>query len=100
MPLKDKTRKAGKLDSSTAPDIEFERLYRDRISGFKGKCTGFASYVSGCDQVLLVPQVGSDGKADGGGWYDDERLIDVEAEQAVKRTSRRGGPQQAPSRTS
>lgn len=99
MALRDKARKAGKVDGQ-GPEIEFERLYRDRITGFEGKCTGFASYISGCDQVLIVPGLDKDGKHQQGLWLDDDRLIDVELEKKVQRSSRKGGPQQAPSRSS
>jgi hypothetical protein len=93
MALRDRTRKAGKVDGQ-APEIEFEREYRDRITGFTGKCTGFTSYISGCDQVLIVPPVDKDGKLSPGLWFDDDRLIDVELEQKAKRSSSKGGPQQ------
>jgi hypothetical protein len=82
MSPKKKTKKAGKRDGQ-APKVEFGRLYRDDLTGYEGRCAGFTSYISGCDQVLLVPKV-------------DDRLIDVEVEQKVERTSERGGPQQAP----
>jgi hypothetical protein len=79
-------------------NVEFERVYRDRITGFTGKCAATAKYVFGCDQVQLITQANSDGKYESG-WFDDERLIDVEAEKAVVRSSRRGGPQRAGSLT-
>jgi hypothetical protein len=78
------------------PIIEFGKEYRDRISGFVGVCTGKSSFISGCDQVLLVPKIGEDGSYKDGHWFDDERLISVESERPVQRTSRRGGPQQTP----
>ena len=78
---------------------KFGRLYRDYITGFEGRCTGFASFISGCDQVLIVPRVDKDGKHQHGHWFDDDRLIDVKLDQKVERTSTRGGPQYAPSRT-
>jgi hypothetical protein len=99
MGLKAKTRKSGRRDGQ-APEVEFGRLYRDHISGFEGKATGFCSYISGCDQVLLMPGLDKDGKRQEGVWFDDDRLIDVELEEKVERTSQRGGPQQSPSRTS
>jgi len=99
MPVKKKTQKAGKRDKQ-APEVEFGRLYRDHITGYEGRCTGFTSYISGCDQVLLVPPVDKDGKHQYGHWFDDDRLVDVELEEKVERTSERGGPQQAPSRRS
>jgi hypothetical protein len=97
MGLHDKTSRPGKL-AADPPEIEFDRVYRDRVTGFVGTCTGFASFISGCDQALLAPKVDREGKHQEGRWFDDERLIDVENEQAVERTSRRGGPQQASSR--
>ena len=79
-----------------APTIEFGREYRDHITGFTGKCTGKVQYISGCDQVLLQPPVNKDGDTRKGEWFDDERRIDVEAEQRVERTSRTGGPPDVP----
>lgn len=76
-----------------APSIEFGLEYRDHISGFVGTCTGKASYISGCDQVLLVPKVKEDGSYKEGLWFDDDRLVDVASERSVGRTSRKGGPQ-------
>lgn len=81
-------------------DIEFEKVYRDRITGFQGACTGIARYVSGCDQVYLVPKVGNDNKPAEGAWFDDDRLIDVESEKRVERTSLKGGPNPTPPRRS
>jgi hypothetical protein len=92
MGLKKKTRKAGKRDGR-APKVKFGRLYRDDLTGFEGRCAGFTSYISGCDQVLLVPKVDKDGKHQYGHWFDDDRPIDVDLEQRVERTR---GDQSAP----
>jgi hypothetical protein len=96
MALAKKTRKAGKVDGQ-APPIEFEKVYRDRISGFEGKCTGFVSYISGCDQVLLHAGIDKDGKMRTE-WFDDDRLIDVAAEKRAQRTSAKGADTPAPVR--
>jgi hypothetical protein len=53
--------------------------YRDKITGFKGICTGYCDYLSGCNQALLIPRVGKDGKAPDGAWYDVQRLDRVDA---------------------
>ena len=82
--------------SKKSPSIKFGREYRDKISGFVGICTGKSQFISGCDQVLLIPKVGADGSYKDGQWFDDDRLIDVESERAVERTSSRGGPQHTP----
>lgn len=97
MALAKRTRKAGKVDGQ-APPIEFEKLYRDRITGFEGKCTGFVSYISGCDQVLLQAGLDKDGKLEEGKWFDDDRLIDVAAEKRAQRTSGKGADMAAPVR--
>jgi hypothetical protein len=76
-------------------DIEFEREYRDRITGFVGKAVGISRYVSGCDQVCLSAPA-KDGKQGDSVWFDDDCLIDIEKERQVKRTSRKGGPQASP----
>lgn len=95
--LKDKMPKGGKR-AGRAPAVEFGRLYEDDITGFRGKCTGFVRYISGCDQVLLQPGLDKDGKLQKGEWYDDDRLIDVEVQERVERTSRRGSDAPAPVR--
>lgn len=46
----------------------------DSITGFKGRVTGVAHYISGCSQALLVPKVGDDGKLPEGHWFDVQRL--------------------------
>jgi len=53
--------------------------YRDKITGFKGVCTGRVCYISGCDQALLAPKVGKDGKMSGAEWFDVQRLDRVDA---------------------
>lgn len=85
-----------KKQEKDGPILSFEKEYRDRITGFTGFCVGLCFYVSGCDQALIVPKVDKDGKYQEGRWFDDERLIDVEAEQRVQRSSIRGVEAPAP----
>ena len=54
--------------------IKLGAEYRDKITGFKGVCTGECAYISGCNQALLAPRVGKDGKPLAGEWYDVQRL--------------------------
>ncbi len=49
--------------------------YEDKITGFRGVCTGYVEYISGCNQLLLTPKVGDDGKMVGGSWVDEQRLV-------------------------
>ena len=53
--------------------------YKDKITGFKGVCTGYCEYISGCNQALLAPRVGKDGKPLAGEWYDVQRLEQTKA---------------------
>lgn len=50
------------------------RTMRDRITGFTGVVTGQCSYISGCNQSLLLPPVKEDGAYRDGQWFDDQRL--------------------------
>jgi hypothetical protein len=34
---------------------------KDRITGFSGIVTGFVTYLSGCNQALVIPNVATDG---------------------------------------
>jgi hypothetical protein len=47
---------------------------KDRITGFSGVVTGFVTYLSGCNQALVVPKVGKDGSFKEGQCFDEQRL--------------------------
>ena len=47
----------------------------DRVTGFSGIVTGYVTYLSGCNQALVVPKMGRDGKKPDGEWFDEQRLI-------------------------
>jgi hypothetical protein len=55
-------------------DAELGKKYKDKITGFKGVCTGKCQYISGCDQALLVPKVAKDGTKREAQWFDVQRL--------------------------
>lgn len=46
----------------------------DRITGFTGTVTGYVQYLTGCNQALVVPKVGADGRAIDPSWFDEQRL--------------------------
>lgn len=56
------------------------KTYRCKITGFTGVATGRCEYLTGCNQILLLPKVGADGAAKDGSWIDEQRLecLDVE----------------------
>lgn len=72
-------------------DLEFGTEYEDRVSGFKGKCTGVVQHQYGCIRALLQPAVDKDGKHPEGVWFDEPQLIE-------SRTDKPGGPMPAPQR--
>jgi hypothetical protein len=46
---------------------------RDMITGFEGRCIGFTTYITGCNQVLLAPPVGDKGEFRESHWFDEQR---------------------------
>ena len=47
----------------------------DQITGFVGVATGYVQYISGCNQILLVPRVTDDGAWREPQWFDEQRLL-------------------------
>jgi len=47
---------------------------RDVVTGYEGIAIGHVEYLTGCNQVLLVPPVDKDGKRHDGEWFDVDRL--------------------------
>lgn len=56
---------------------------KDKITGFKGTVTGYVVYISGCNQCLVNPKVGKDGRLGDSSWFDEQRLI-VTNKKAIK----------------
>jgi hypothetical protein len=50
---------------------------RDTITGFTGTVTGYAEYISGCNQALLAPKMKDDGSVPESQWFDIQRLARV-----------------------
>lgn len=73
------------------------RKVKDRITGFAGVVTGYVYYISGCNQALVVPPVGKDGKNADSNWFDVQRLeIDAKAKPIVLNNAATPGPDRAP----
>lgn len=71
---------------------------KDRITGFQGVVTGYVTYLSGCNQCLVVPRVGKDGKKIEGEWFDEQRLVTLSHARIVLDNKAAGFDQQAPKR--
>ncbi len=73
--------------------MKFGIKARDIVTGFTGTVVGRAEYMTGCEQVLLVPPVGADGKLAEGSWFDVQRVEPIAETPEIKVTNgrRRGG---------
>jgi hypothetical protein len=47
----------------------------DKITGFSGRVVAYCQYLSGCNQMLVVPCVTDDGGYREGQWFDEQRLM-------------------------
>lgn len=64
--------------------VTFGHFYRDVVTGFVGAAIGKASYITGCDQILLsraAKEVGEEGKSV---WFDDGRLVAEPEREPIK----------------
>lgn len=48
--------------------------YVDRVTGHTGMAIGHVRYITGCNQVLIQPRTGEDGKRRDSEWFDEQRL--------------------------
>ncbi len=77
---------------------------KDVVSGFTGRATGRAEYITGCVQFLVMPdKVDKEGKFLEGHWFDEDRLKKVPRTKrltlqpaARAKKSPTGGPQSSP----
>lgn len=55
--------------------INLGQTVTDKITGFSGIVTGYVTYISGCNQALVMPKVCKEGKLQEGQWIDEQRLV-------------------------
>ena len=78
-----------------ARPITLGDTYTDRITGFRGVCTGYVTYITGCNQGLLVPPA-KDGALVEAQWFDEQRLdYDGTADTILIDNGRTPGPDKA-----
>ncbi len=63
----------------------------DTITGFTGVITGYAKYLTGGDQYLVLPKCEETGKYPDGQWFDENRL-EVESNQTLVLLDTTGDP--------
>ncbi len=67
---------------------------RCNVTGFEGVVTGYADYLTGCEQYCVKPTtLDKDGKMQNGHWLDQDQLDKVKAAPKRKAPTRTGGPQ-------
>ena len=72
-------------------EIELGAKYKDKITGFVGRATGYVQYISGCNQALLAPAVTAEGSQRDGCWFDIQRLERLNDEVIVLDNSKTPG---------
>lgn len=50
------------------------KTVKDKVTGFTGVATGFARYLTGCDQYLVLPKAKDTSTYPDGSWLDVNRL--------------------------
>lgn len=79
--------------------VALGKKYKDKITGFAGVATGYVTYISGCNQVLVAPSVDAEGKPRDSHWFDEQRLDEQDGDAIVLDNSTTPGPdKQAPKR--
>lgn len=63
---------------------------KDTLTGFTGVVTGRVEYLTGCNQVYVLPKSEKENEIKDGNWFDIERIEKVE-DRAVKIEPRRTG---------
>ena len=72
-------------------DLDFNREYKDGVSGFTGKVIAISKYQFGCVRVGLQPPVGKDGKLPEQQWFDEGSIVGIEP-----KNEEHGGPSPSP----
>lgn len=82
-----------RITKETAMRSELGKTYKDRVSGFTGVATGYVEYITGCHQLLLVPEAGDDGTLKSN-WFDVDRVKEVVAVPRVELPAQLARPAQ------
>jgi hypothetical protein len=78
--------------------IKLGMYYKDMVTGFEGTATGLVKYITGCNQVLLVPKVDNEGKCRESHWFDVQRVkeIDIHSKIEIDNSTNNGPDMEAP----
>ena len=68
----------------------------DTISGLTGVVTGFAAYITGCNQILISPKCKKDGTHVESFWMDEQRCSFGKVKRVVLNNGNTPGADRAP----
>lgn len=54
--------------------VWFGRRAEDKITGFVGRAIGYCQYNTGCNQILIAPEVAKGGEFRESHWFDEQRI--------------------------
>ena len=63
--------------STIKTDVEFGKVYRDRVSGFSGVAVAITKWQYGCVRISLQPKVDSAGKLINSETFDEGSLEEI-----------------------
>lgn len=69
---------------------------QDTMTGFSGKITGYADYITGCAQFLMQPFVKEDGEFVEARWFDEQRIKILEGKKTTLENVENGACGTAP----
>ncbi len=75
--------------------IKMGMTVKDKITGFQGLVTGLCQYISGCNQVLIVPKLDKQGQPAESHWFDEQRCVRVGRTMMTLENDKTPGPDKA-----
>lgn len=54
--------------------VWFGKKAKDKVTGFSGTAIGYCQYSTGCNQILIAPEVSKDGTFQESRWFDEQRI--------------------------
>ena len=72
-------------------------ILEDRVSGFKGICTGRADYLTGCRQYKIQPKgLNKSNLPWNAEWFDEEQLVALKVKKFTLESTVTSGPTKRP----
>ena len=82
---------AGEQEDEERMTDLFGRTGRDILTGFEGVVYGRSTYMTGCDQLLMIPKVSDPNDLKEGHWFDIDRIT-IQESARVSVPNKSGNP--------